>query len=85
MNFGAGNFRGRRPGTSALRMLLRLTAVNPRGGAPSGQHQESWPLERSRYNLVPRAFPLEIETCGNEVAQDSNLELQSNPFTNMDY
>ena len=27
LNFGAGNFRGRRPGTSALRMLLRLTAV----------------------------------------------------------
>ena len=26
-NFGAENFRGRRPGTSALRMLLRLTAV----------------------------------------------------------
>ena len=24
LNFGAGNFRGRRPGTSALRMLLRL-------------------------------------------------------------
>ena len=30
LNFGAGNFRGRRPGTSALRMLVRLTAVNPR-------------------------------------------------------
>ena len=29
LNFGAGNFRGRRPGTIALRMLLRLTAVNP--------------------------------------------------------
>ena len=28
LNFGAGNFRGRRQGTSALRMLLRLTAVN---------------------------------------------------------
>ena len=28
LKFGAGNFRGRRPGTSALRMLLRLTAVN---------------------------------------------------------
>ena len=27
LNFGAGNFRGRRPGTSALRMLLRLTAI----------------------------------------------------------
>ena len=27
LNFGAGNFRGRRPGTSALSMLLRLTAV----------------------------------------------------------
>ena len=27
LNFGAGNFRGRRPGTSVLRMLLRLTAV----------------------------------------------------------
>ena len=27
LNFGAGNFCGRRPGTSALRMLLRLTAV----------------------------------------------------------
>ena len=27
LNFGAGNFRGRRPGTSALRMLKRLTAV----------------------------------------------------------
>ena len=27
LNFGAGNFRGRRPGTSALRMLRRLTAV----------------------------------------------------------
>ena len=27
LNFGAGNFRSRRPGTSALRMLLRLTAV----------------------------------------------------------
>ena len=29
LNFGAGNFRGRRPGTSALRMLLRLAAVSP--------------------------------------------------------
>ena len=28
LNFGAGNFRGRRPGTSALRILLRLAAVN---------------------------------------------------------
>ena len=28
INFGAGNFGGRQPGTSALRMLLRLTAVN---------------------------------------------------------
>ena len=39
LNFGAGNFRGRRPGTSALRMLLRLTAVNlvPRGRDPFGQ------------------------------------------------
>ena len=27
-NFSAGNFRGQRPGTSALRMLLRLTAVS---------------------------------------------------------
>ena len=27
LNFGAGNFRGRQLGTSALRMLLRLTAV----------------------------------------------------------
>ena len=27
LNFGAGNFLGRRPGTSALRMLRRLTAV----------------------------------------------------------
>ena len=27
LNFSAGNIRGRRPGTSALRMLLRLTAV----------------------------------------------------------
>ena len=27
LNFGAGNFRGRRSGTSALRILLRLTAV----------------------------------------------------------
>ena len=27
LNFGARNFRGRRPGTSVLRMLLRLTAV----------------------------------------------------------
>ena len=27
LNFGAGNFRGRRPGTSTLRMLRRLTAV----------------------------------------------------------
>ena len=31
LNFGAGNFRGRRPGTSALRMLLRLTAVCLKG------------------------------------------------------
>ena len=30
LNFGAGNFRGRRPGSSALRMLMRLTAVSPR-------------------------------------------------------
>ena len=30
LNFGAGNFRGRRPGTSALGMLLHLTAVNSR-------------------------------------------------------
>ena len=29
IKFCAGNFRGRRPGTSALRMLLRLTAVKP--------------------------------------------------------
>ena len=27
LNFGAGNVRGRRLGTSALRMLLRLAAV----------------------------------------------------------
>ena len=27
LKFWRGNFRGRRPGTSALRMLLRLTAV----------------------------------------------------------
>ena len=27
-NISAGNFRGQRPGTSALRMLLRLTAVS---------------------------------------------------------
>ena len=31
LNFGAGNFRGRRPGTSALRMPMRLTAVNQPG------------------------------------------------------
>ena len=30
------NFRGRRPGTSALRMLLRLTAVKLRCDLPSG-------------------------------------------------
>ena len=29
LNLGARNFRGRRPGTSVLRMLLRLTAVKP--------------------------------------------------------
>ena len=29
LNVGAGNFRGQRPGTSALHMLLRLTAVKP--------------------------------------------------------
>ena len=36
LNFGAGNFRGRRPGTSALRMLLRLTAVKGRGDPQPG-------------------------------------------------
>ena len=53
LNFGAGNFRGRRPGTSALRMLLRLTAVFPavaltsatnlvpRAHVPFGQHQDT--------------------------------------------
>ena len=34
LNFGAGNFRGRRPGTSALRMLLRLTAGQSRSQRP---------------------------------------------------
>ena len=28
LNFGAGNFCGRQPGTSALHMILRLTSVN---------------------------------------------------------
>ena len=36
LNFGAGNFRGRRPSTSALRMLLRLTAVKYAGLVGSG-------------------------------------------------
>ena len=36
LNFGAGNFRGRRPSTSALRMLLRLTAVKHAGGMELG-------------------------------------------------
>ena len=31
LNFVAGNFRGRRPGTSALRILMRLTAVKYTG------------------------------------------------------
>ena len=31
LNFGAGNFRARRPGTSALRMLLRLTVAKLAG------------------------------------------------------
>ena len=30
IKFWRGNFRGRRPGTRALRMLLRLTAVKPK-------------------------------------------------------
>ena len=38
LNLGAGNFRGRRPGTSALRMLLRLTAVN-QGVNMAGAHR----------------------------------------------
>ena len=38
LNFGAGNFRGRRPGTSALRMLLRLTAVKARVAASFTGH-----------------------------------------------
>ena len=32
LKFCVGNFRGRRPGTSALRMLLRLTAVKADAG-----------------------------------------------------
>ena len=43
MNFGAGNFRGRRPGTSALRMLLRLTAVKL---SPSRAHFDFVPFLR---------------------------------------
>ena len=61
VKFWRGNFRGRRPGTSAMRMLLRLTAVklNPR---PSGLGSSclgfsvAWVPALQQYTLlVPRS------------------------------
>ena len=44
LNFGAGNFRGRRLGWSALRMLRRLTAVSLR--APKRLQRMMWRLQK---------------------------------------
>ena len=63
LNFGAGNFRGRRPGTSALRMLLRLTAVKlvPTRCQPRSQALSTLsPLVAGRKTLVAACH---VTTC----------------------
>ena len=57
LNFGAGNFRGRRPGTSALRMLLRLTAVNARPGPFSSPEAALLLVSTKNRDLWPSPTP----------------------------
>ena len=58
LNFGAGHFSDRRPGTSTLRMLLRLTAVNaiPRFNLASISIVASSPVPRVQ-SLSAGSFP----------------------------
>ena len=58
LKFWAGNFRGRRPGTSALRMLLRLTAVNSKEDLSHADYEwrpVSVKFVRVHMNVVPRS------------------------------